>query len=215
MNLLLQTAAQAAAQYGVDCCGICPLGQLSHLLECRKKALVPPHGSVITMLLPYYTGEWRRRNVALYAVPDDYHRIAGGILTRVADKLRAEFPQNSFTAFVDSSPIPEVEAACLCGLGFRGKNGQLISKEYGSMTFIGEIVTDMEMREYEPPAPWASCGACRRCLDACPAGALGKDGPDSVRCRSAITQKKGELTLWEQQEIKDGGLVWGCDCCTL
>ncbi|MEG2073934.1 MAG: hypothetical protein RRY54_04135, partial [Angelakisella sp.] len=61
MNLLLQTAAQAAAQYGVDCCGICPLGQLSHLLESRKKALVPPHGSVITMLLPYYTGEWRRR----------------------------------------------------------------------------------------------------------------------------------------------------------
>ena len=59
----------------------------------------------------------------------------------------------------------------------------------------------------------SGCEACRRCLDACPAGALSPAGVDKSRCRSHITQKKGELTDWEQQQVQKGGLAWGCDIC--
>ncbi|MEG0541164.1 MAG: DUF1730 domain-containing protein [Angelakisella sp.] len=215
MSTLLETARTAAAKHGVLYCGICPIERLSHLIDCRKKGLVPQSGGVIALLLPYYTGMWPERNVSLYAVPDDYHRIAGVILEEVAECLRQSFPTGSFTAFVDSSPIPEVEAACLCGLGFRGKHGQLINKDYGSMTFIGEIVTDLPVEGWEEPPVGGTCGSCRRCLEACPTGALTALGLTRPLCRSAITQKKGVLSAWEQEQIKAGGLVWGCDLCTL
>lgn len=215
MKGLLQTAAEVAVVYGVTDVGSCPLEQLSQLLPGRRRALLPTRGTVITLLLPYYTGDWPSRNVALYAIPDDYHRIAGGILERVASVLRTEYPQGSFAAFVDSSPIPEVEAAVRCGLGWRGKNGQLINKRYGSMTFIGEIVTDIETERTEKLPVKGGCGACRRCLDACPTGALGGEGMNSKSCRSAITQKKGELTPWEREQVRSGRLAWGCDICTV
>lgn len=212
---LLQTAASAAAEYGVTECGACPVQALPPLLPGRKQALVPPRGTVITLLLPYYTGDWLQRNVALYAVPDDYHAIAGGILEQVAVALRAAFPQGRFVSFVDNSPIPEVAAAVLCGLGWRGKNGQLLHPGLGSMAFIGEIVTDLELPCYTKPQPRGSCGDCYNCLKACPTGALAPTGLDSARCRSAISQRKGVLTPWEEQELYQGGLAWGCDLCTL
>lgn len=215
MNRLLETATGAAALYGVTHCGVCPLDRLSRLLPGRRQGLLPARGSVITLLLPYYTGDWPGRNVALYAIPDDYHSLAGGILNSVVAALSAEYPRASFTPFVDSSPIPEVEAAVRCGLGWRGKNGQLINKRYGSMTFIGEIVTDLETEQTEIPMVQDGCGNCRQCLDACPTGALGGGGMNSEHCRSAITQKKGELTIWEREQINKGGLAWGCDICTV
>lgn len=203
---------RAARPLGVERFGFCPLEALSGLLECRAKGLVPPKGAVILLLLPYYAGDFPGRNLARYALADDYHRIAGEILQSVASALQAAFPGESFLPFVDSSPIPEVEAGALAGLGFPGRNGQLITPWYGSLAFLAEIVTTLPLPQTGPRE--GNCGSCRRCLDRCPTGALTAAGLDKSRCRSYITQKKGELTPEEARQIRLGGLAWGCDICT-
>ena len=109
---------RAARPLGVERFGFCPLEALSGLLECRAKGLIPPKGAVILLLLPYYAGDFPGRNLARYALADDYHRIAGEILQSVASALQAAVPGERFLPFVDSSPIPEVEAGALAGLGF-------------------------------------------------------------------------------------------------
>lgn len=203
---------RAARPLGVERFGFCTLDGLSRLLECRGKRLLPEKGSVILLLLPYYAGEFPGRNVARYALCDDYHTIAGDILREIIQPLAEAFPGESFLPFVDSSPIPEVEAGALAGLGFIGKNGQLITPWYGSLTFLCEIVTTLSLSTIGPGK--GSCGDCRRCLESCPTGALGPDGLDVSRCRSQISQKKGVLSEEEQRQIEKGGLAWGCDICT-
>lgn len=203
---------RAAAPLGVERFGFCPLDRLSRLLECRGKRLLPEKGSVILLLLPYYAGEFPRRNVARYALCDDYHTIAGELLREIIRPLSGAFPGEDFLPFADSSPIPEVEAGALAGLGFAGRNGQLITPWYGSLTFLCEIVTTLTLTATGPGE--GSCGDCRRCLDRCPTGALGLQGLDVDRCRSHISQKKGDLSGEERRQIKEGGLAWGCDICT-
>lgn len=202
----------AISPLGVERFGFCALDSLSRLLECRGKRLLPQKGSVILLLLPYYAGEFPGRNVARYALCDDYHTIAGEILEKVVHPLSAAFPGEVFIPFVDSSPIPEVEAGVLSGLGFPGRNGQLITPWYGSLAFLCEIVTTLSLSPTGPGK--GSCGDCRRCLDRCPTGALNLTGLDVSRCRSHISQKKGALSEEEMRQLREGGLVWGCDLCT-
>ena len=106
-----------------------------------------------------------------------------------------------------------VVGGALAGVGFAVKNGQLITPWYGSCAFLCEVVTTLPLPQTGPSAA-AGCESCRRCLDACPTGALSGQGLEKARCRSHITQKKGELTPWEQKEVQKGGLAWGCDICT-
>ena len=125
--------------------------------------------------------------------------------------MREIWSAQAFSFFTDNSPIREVTAARLAGLGFVGNNGLLISPAYGTYHFIAEIVTDLWL---EPSMPMESgCEACRRCLDACPAGALSPAGVDKSRCRSHITQKKGELEDWEWTILEKDSLIFGCDVC--
>ena len=193
--------------------GVCRWEDLSRLLPCRGAARLPRQPRrVILFPFPYYWGEHRERNLARYAMAADYHRLAMARLAAAARALSRRFPGFSFVPFTDSSPVPEVEAAARAGLGVVGRSGLLLHPVYGSWLFLGEIVTDLPL----PPTgdgrarPCENCGAC---LGACPSGALGPAGFTLERCRSHFSQKKGELTGWERQQLAHGGMVWGCDRC--
>lgn len=194
--------------------GICSFEQILPCLECRAKQRIPQDAaSVLVCLFPYYTGEHKERNISRYAMVTDYHMIAGEYLNRFCEALREVFPQNQFEPFTDNSPIREVSAAFHAGLGRRGKNGLILHPKYGSYVFIGEVVTDLVLQPDQPLNP-GECIGCRKCQNVCPQGALQSDGSVCLeRCRSHITQKKGELTDWEIGQIQDGGLIWGCDIC--
>ncbi len=193
--------------------GICSLQDLAPLISCRAASRLPVSGKrVIVALFPYYLGDFPQRNIARYAIADDYHHTVGQLLDSVSQQLSAIFPEDAFVPFVDNSPLPEVRAARLAGLGVIGRNGQLIHKKYGSYAFIGAIVTSLSLPVSSPIS--GSCLNCSACIHACPTGALTTGNPlDKAKCRSFITQKKGTLTDWEAKQIQFGGMVWGCDKC--
>lgn len=211
---LLQPIEQILTRVGIPVFGMCGFGSLRPLLPCRAAECLPKSArSALVCLFPYYVGAYPRRNLSRYAIVDDYHRVAGAMLEQACCALRAAYPQHSFACFIDNSPIREVSAAYRAGLGFIGKNGQLITERYGSYCFIGEIITSLDLPAAVPSAQ--SCGACRLCTDACPNGAILEHGViDLAVCRSHITQKKGLLTEFEQTSITLGGFAWGCDICT-
>lgn len=150
-------------------------------------------------------------NLSAYAAVPDYHTVVGDILKNAAARLKTAFPSNTFAVFCDSSPIPEVAAAVLAGLGVRGRNGLLIHKKYGSFVFIGEIVTDLSLETAD--AAERQCENCGKCEQSCPAGALRDGKLDASLCLSAVTQKKGALTVRETEMLRQQGCVWGCDVC--
>lgn len=190
--------------------GFCPFVPLrEHLLPCRAAVRLPEGAqTVIVALFPYRYPDRPGRNLSRYACVPDYHEAAGGLLRAAAQQMARQFPSYCFEAFIDNSPLPEVEAACRAGLGVRGDHGLLIHRQFGSYVFIGEIVTDapLPVRDREP----AVCPHCGACAAACPSGCV---GGDRERCLSRVSQRKGELTGREQDLLRRGGLVWGCDIC--
>ena len=195
-------------------CGVCDFEKIGTLIECRAKSRIPHNAKrVIVYLFPYYLGEdfYKSSNISKYAVPEDYHQIAGEYLKRIAEQLKAEFPDNEFQCFCDNSPVCEVEAAVLCGLGVKGKNGLLINEKYGSFCFIGEIVTDAQFPCSLPED--RTCLSCGLCEKKCPGKALTEYKVDVSRCVSHITQRKGELSEEQKKIISDSGCAWGCDIC--
>ncbi len=148
------------------------------------------------------------------AVGVDYHIIVGSLLEDIAQLIKASFKQLEYKAFVDSGPLLERELAKKAGLGFSGKNCSVISEKLGSFFGIGILLVNVEI-ENDLGFEWnfSQCGICRRCVLACPTGALGEDGffVDASKCISYITQKKGELTEWEKDAVQNK--VYGCDTC--
>lgn len=206
---------------GVPLCAI-PLSVCrparSYLL---KRAGIPLTGTAVLFAIPYVMTEDVQnpeRNLSLYAVPRDYHGYMKELEATVLPSLREVFPEHTFALFADHSPILEADAAARAGLGVLGMNGLLITKEYGSFIFIGEIITDADYTavtgECVPsfPAEPPTCEKCGACLVACPMGC--REG-DRTACLSALTQKKGDLTEAEIAAVRKGGLVWGCDACQL
>lgn len=223
-NIDAQMLMRLLTEEGLPLHGFCPFAAVAgHLLPCRAAARLPKAPrTVITALFPYRYPDTGGRNLSRYACVPDYHTAAGAVLRLAAARLREEYPPFCFEPFIDSSPIPEVRAAALAGLGCVGDNGLLIHPRFGSWVFIGTIVTDAKIAGVpgtgaacaagmptdcpEPPA-CLHCGACAR---ACPAGCIGggREG-----CLSAVTQRKGELSAGEREMIREGGLAWGCDRC--
>ena len=182
---------------------------------------IPMTGTALLFAIPYVMTddvEAEGRNLSLYAVPRDYHGYVKELESTVLPSLREMYPHNRFAFFADHSPIAEVDAAARAGMGVLGLNGLLITPEYGSFLFIGELVTDLDYESVtgapvpDFPAAPPTCEECGLCLAACP---MGCPSEDKTNCLSALTQKKGELTADEQAAIIAGGLVWGCDACQL
>lgn len=174
----------------------------------REKYLADRYtGARVTLCafaVPYYV-EDARRNISVYAVPQDYHLYFDGLFARLYEYAALHLPDVSLRAFSDTSPFDERALAAACGLGSVGDNGLLINPLYGSYVFLGSIVCSASLT---PPAGAAGgerqCTHCGACSAACPSPGL---------CLSRITQTKGELSGEHIQMIKDGGCAWGCDIC--
>ena len=192
--------------------GLAPLSAGQPYLPCRGVARIPADAcSVIVCLFPYYTGPYPQRNISRYAMVADYHLVAGELLEQLAFQLSAAFPNFAFVPFTDNSPLREVSCGQQAGLGVIGQNGLLIHPVYGSYVFIGEIVTNLPLVYSQPSL--GECLNCGRCRRACPNGALSPSGVELPLCRSHITQKKRDLSPFDEEQIRLGGLVWGCDIC--
>ncbi len=160
-----------------------------------------------------YGGREPSGPVARYARGDDYHDV----LVERLSLLHARVDEIvgvgvAGKAYVDTGPILERDLARLAGLGWFGKNTMLINPKRGSFFFLGELFLDLEL---EPDAPFASdhCGTCRRCIDACPTGAIVRERVlDSNRCISYLTiELKGDIPIEQRDAI--GEMVYGCDVC--
>ena len=160
---------------------------------------------------------------AAYALGQDYHDIVKNKLRQLAEKMgftpepyheedrKKDENIHYYRAFCDSAPMLERYWAIQAGLGWTGKNHQLIIPKSGSMFFLGELLLDIEL-DYDNPVP-SRCGKCHKCIDACPTQAL-KEGRemDANRCLSYQTiENRGGLP----PEIvnKMGNVIYGCDCC--
>lgn len=175
------------------------------------KALLDGAKSIIAIALDYKMDDVDKHvpYISRHAVGDDYHKVVQDKLQMIGDFIKQRYGAN-WAAFCDTGVLHDREIAYMAGIGFYGKNSNIINPQSGSYMFLGELVTDIYI---EPDSPMPQmCGECRRCMDACPAGAI--EEPFSInanRCLSYITQKKGMLSL---DEIKSCGLrVYGCDTC--
>lgn len=148
-------------------------------------------------------------NVSRYAWGKDYHVVVKNKMRPIVDFLNREgFRAESFA---DTGSLNERLLARLSGIAFFGKNHMAINSRLGSFFFIGYILTDCEIEPDEENKE--SCMNCGKCINACPLGALKRDGFDAELCLSYISQKKGELTKEEIDALGRAGTVWGCDIC--
>lgn len=189
-------------------------------------ALVPGARSAVVVALDYAPpgddptaaiGDPSRGIVARYARGDDYHELMKARLIALQEWIAAELVPVGGRAYVDTGAVLERELAGRAGLGWQGRNTMLIDPRRGSYFFLGEVLLDVEL-EYDAPFARDHCGTCRRCLDACPTGALlGRDATgapvmDARRCISYLTiELKGPIP----RELRPlmGNRVYGCDIC--
>ncbi len=164
--------------------------------------------SVIVFAMPYFVGVFDS-NISLYASPRDYHIYARQLFDRICPEI-SNITGGQCRGFSDSSPIDEVDAAAMCGVGVLGDNGMLITEKYSSFVFLGCVLCDVPFDDISDRERFEiiHCEGCGRCQTACPRTKYGV-------CLSELTQKKGELTFEQKEYIKKYGTVWGCDICQL
>ncbi|MFL2100696.1 tRNA epoxyqueuosine(34) reductase QueG [Desemzia sp. FAM 23989] len=155
----------------------------------------------------------RRGEFARASWGQDYHDILRNRMERLIDYIRVTADKEvTFKPMVDTGELVDVAVAQRAGVGFIGRNGLLITEEFGSYVYLGEIITNLEF-EPDEPVPFG-CGECMRCVTACPTGALLGDGRiNAKQCLSYQTQTKGMMD--EQFRRKIGHVIYGCDICQI
>ncbi len=151
--------------------------------------------------------------ISRYALGRDYHKVLRARLQKLADKITLEVGQFNYRVFTDSAPVMEVGWAQKSGLGWRGKHTLLLSREAGSMFFLGEMYTDLPLPIDEPIGNY--CGTCSKCIDICPTQAIiAPYQVDARRCISYLTiELKGSIPEIFRPLI--GNRIYGCDDCQL
>lgn len=189
----------------------------------RPAELVPGTASVITARLNYTVPGTRdawatleepeRAYVSRYALGRDYHKVLRSRLQSLADRMTAELGPFPYRVFTDSAPVMEVALAARGGLGWRGKHTLLLSRDAGSLFFLGELFVGIPL-ERDPPAS-AHCGTCERCLEICPTRAIVAPYQlDARRCISYLTiEHHGAIP--EPLRVLMGNRIYGCDDCQL
>jgi len=207
----LKVLSDCMKKHRIEVYGLCPFSETFPLIECRAKARLPEFPqTVIVCAFPYLVKENGKRNLSYYACVTDYHIVVMNILKGVSQEL-SQLTGGTFEPFSDNSPIREVSTAVKAGIGVLGDNGLLITEKYGSFVFIGEIVTDIKTDIAQSECK--SCVHCGMCRKNCPAQALADGFVNESVCLSALTQKKGELSVEETELIRKNKLAWGCDTC--
>ena len=177
--------------------------------------LVDGAKSVISLSYNYFPkvkiDEINNFKISKYAYGEDYHEVIKDILKEMVAELQEEIGEFGFRVFVDSAPVLEKAWARKSGLGWVGKNANLITKKHGSFYFLAEIICDLEL-EYDL-AVTDHCGSCRACIDACPTQAIVSDRiVDGSKCISYATiELKNEIPDYFNGKMDDW--IFGCDVC--
>jgi len=229
-----------AARLGFDYCGIAKVGALeedarrleswltkgfhgsmkymeNHFdLRVDPTRLVPGAKSVITLMLNYFPSRQQTDGapkISKYAYGRDYHEVIREKLKELLHFIKQEIGEVNGRGFVDSAPVLERSWAVKSGLGWVGKNGNLIAKDSGSFFFLATLITDLDL-EYDDPFVKDYCGTCRRCIDACPTDAImeGKEINGS-KCISYFTIELKEMLIPDEQKGKFNNWMFGCDIC--
>jgi len=153
--------------------------------------------------------------VSIYARGRDYHKVMRNRLQQLADRVSQAIGPFGYRVFTDSAPVLEVELAQKAGLGWRGKHTLLLSRDAGSLFFLGEIFVDVPLPVDEGASRGEHCGQCQRCRDVCPTGAITEAyRVDARLCVSYLTiEHKGAIP--EPLRAKMGNRIYGCDDCQL
>ena len=177
------------------------------------RLLVPGAKSVVSLLLNYYTDEHQVEGapkISKYAYGTDYHFVIKEKLKQLFQILQEEIGEINGRVFVDSAPVMDKAWAGRSGLGWMGKNTNLINKKVGSFFFIAEMILDLKL-DYDTPVT-DHCGTCTACIDSCPTEALTPYNIDASRCISYLTiELKDQIPSEFQNKMDDWS--FGCDIC--
>jgi epoxyqueuosine reductase len=178
--------------------------------------LVPGARSVITLLMNYFPEERQSHDapkISKYAYGNDYHHVIRKKLKLFLQFIRENIGEVQGRGFVDSAPVLERSWAQRSGLGWIGKNGNLITKQHGSFYFIATLITDLVL-DCDDPFAKDYCGSCRRCIDACPTDAIQENKViDGSRCISYFTIELKEQLIPDEMKGKFQDWMFGCDIC--
>ncbi|TXC89848.1 tRNA epoxyqueuosine(34) reductase QueG [Metabacillus litoralis] len=181
--------------------------------------LLPKASSIISIALAYpsklkdapkSTKEDRRGIFCRASWGQDYHTVLRDRLKKLEEFLKKRIPDIQLKSMVDTGELSDRAVAERAGIGWSGKNCSIITPEFGSYVYLGEMITNFP---FPPDQPMEDqCGSCRKCIDVCPTGALVQPGQlDSSKCIAFLTQTKGFLA--DEYRTKIGNRIYGCDTC--
>lgn len=186
-------------------------------LRINPQKLVPGARSVITLLKNYFpavqTPPGQEIRISKYAWGEDYHEVIRTALKVFLTGIRKDIGEVAGRGFVDSAPVLERSWAQRSGLGWIGKNGNLINKTQGSFFFIATLITDLVL-DYDDAFNKDYCGSCTRCIDHCPTEAIlpGKV-IDGSKCISYFTIELKDTLIPDKMKGRFDNWMFGCDTC--